>query len=934
MLVGTIFRCVRIFLASSLVFAGATVLSQAKGAAPPAAQPAPPCLVVSPPVPASYPDWNSDDGYNLSKAQDGTAVRIRISADIVRINNRNFQSLVREIDKAIPNISAIVVDARKIILNAPLSFETTKLTFLSDEFEFGPLGKITLTAAAPAGGDGIRIITRKLTFDDMVSKPFQVTPSLSPLRSFEIVAASVKSGGNVLTAAAAGTAVWKRTVGSYLGPAPVDNSWHIVTDPSSSVAWFDVFRSEMFWPMYSSAKLEKFHARAPYDPQNKSSLQSTIAGLKPTFEQWSGPKPLIEVQRVEGLMRLNLDSFGKSAAYAPRIDISTQLANAKARLAEAKQSSGYMTMLTNLVVAASERKQIDAVAVKQVADKIEAGDAAIITIQADIDSSLARIDQLKQTVASINTLIAQRRTTLASETASDVKRAQDAAKIKLGTNVLATGVAIGCMFIPGAQPAGIAIATGITVTGGLIYANNTGGITTATIAEVAAKSADFYSKMSAISSSWEKFKAGTATVDTVLKGGTILAGDPPKAGDPDTRKPLTKVQATKQWGEAAGALASSIDAAYKSLDVAKPTALAGTDREKQDFELNDLLSQTGAANKEASDLAASITAKADLLTVTMQENYKAGETKSELLSASVVNDQEIERWKANSLALWGDYVAATLRDILTLRRSYFFETGALPDLPSDVLQYPEELLAFMRADVYDPTGAGTNATPPDVLRAHLTSERDKFLVSMQALVNAVDRGIVQSLAKRTEADVYRLTFSFRADSANQIEKRFVQAINSQLAQQIGFKRDPSAFEPLFLPIELPKTVSPFPQRFVDAKVTKLVFRNKGTVLNQSGLTFTVLHPGYGKIYRGNACYMFDLRDSSSDNVIAKTTDLNAINEQWAQLPAQRINISNTNNFYTYYPAQAPLSLATVISGNNWVNPPEIQEIDIGIEVMQ
>ncbi len=878
--------------------------------------------------------WDGDDNYNLSTVQDGSSIKLRISGDILRIDSAKFRSLVRTIEEAIPNISGVVFDARKIVINGSLSFSSSHLTFLAEVIEFGPNAQITYTAAPGSTGDYLRFVAHVISFDQSSKRPLQMFPSVNPLRSVEVVALAVKSNGKTLTGNEANKALWQRTMATYFSVPPDDASWQITVGDQAEDRYLTIFRSEMFWPLYSGAKLEKFHSRDPYGLQNKASLKPIIEQLTPDFVAWADAQPLMQLQRVENLMRLDLDVTGKGPAYAPRVAIRQQIDNAKLAIADAEDNTGYLSSLTDLVVAASDRKTLDSAALTKVAARIQTSDSAIVTTQADTDEALERIAELKQDAVALATRIEQRRSTIAIETASEAKRAEDAAKIKVGTNVLAAGVAIGCMFIPGAQPAGVAIATGITVSGGLIYAHNAGGLDTATIAEIVTKGADFYSKMTAITASWEKFKSDTTTANSVLNGAIVIVGDPPKVGEKDTRKPMSKVQATQQWGEAAKKLAEAVDAAYKSLDVAKPTMLSGSDREKNDGELNDLLSQLGAKNKEASDLAARITSNVDLLTVSLNEEHNALSEKDRLLAASVVNDQEIERWKANSLSLWMQYISDTLGKVLTLRRSYFFETGEVPDLPSDVLQYPNELLAFMSSNLYDPADQRSGSLPPDILRAHLESERKKFLVSVKAIVKAIDNGITKNLAKRTEANVYRQTFSFRADSADHIEKRFVQALNSQLAQQIGFHADPQLFPPLVLPLELPKSHLPYPQRFVDAKVTSLKFRQSSVVLNQSGLTFEILHPGYGRIYRGGICYMFDLRDADSDNIIGKTTDFNAINPQWPKATPEKINLSDTKNFYTYYPARAPFMIAVIVSGNDWKNVPEIEEIDVSLEIMQ
>ena len=257
-----------------------------------ATSPPAPCRIVPPPAPTDYRDWDSDDGYNLTSVTEAGAIRIRASGDIIRINATNFQSMSREIDQAIPNVSQVIFDARKIIIDAPLSFASSRLIFLANQIVFGPRGRLTLTAAPPASGDGLRFIANTITFDDSISKPIQLAVSPSVNRGVEATVANVVWKGGELTGAAAQDALWKHTTGSYFGVAPSDKNWKVNTGADAADSVKDIYSAEMFWPMYSSAKLDKFHARDPYGKANTDSLKTIIGQLKPSLETWSNPKPL------------------------------------------------------------------------------------------------------------------------------------------------------------------------------------------------------------------------------------------------------------------------------------------------------------------------------------------------------------------------------------------------------------------------------------------------------------------------------------------------------------------------------------------------------------------------------------------------------------------------------------------------------------------
>ena len=103
----------------------------------------------------------------------------------------------------------------------------------------------------------------------------------------------------------------------------------------------------------------------------------------------------------------------------------------------------------------------------------------------------------------------------------DQKRANDAAAAKAGFAIVGTVVGVAASFYAG-PAAGAAIATGFQITGNIVYAQNTAGISTKTIAEIMHEGQDFYDAIKGLEDKWEKVKDQKETYNEVRAGGKVL----------------------------------------------------------------------------------------------------------------------------------------------------------------------------------------------------------------------------------------------------------------------------------------------------------------------------------------------------------------------------------------------------------------------------
>jgi hypothetical protein len=892
------------------------------------------CEVLAPPTAAGLTSFAEDNNYDLRVEAQDDGVAVRIIGDTLIIEEQTYRSLVRDSSKPITNVIELVLDARKIVLQAPISLDHGKIVLLADTVEIAGWGQLTLTTADPEKIAQLDIHCRRLIFTAGLKRPLRIPDIGSPGRSVSIAAREVVDAGTAIPADQAGAFVWSKTLASAFVGAP-SSGWQVHVGDVGDQHYMESLNRNGLWPLRFPGKLAAHLARDPYGDDNRQSIDEAIENALPTLTGWRSAGPVLEALRIREYIKQGVDLGGRSAAYAPRRDLNNQLQELENDLDGFRQPSSYLADLRTLYLASLERKVLDKKAVDRARKTSDETVARTRELRSRLNSSITEMATLAQEAAGLQPVIEQRRKTLELLTERELKRARDASSLKQWTNVGASVVALGAMLIPGGQAIGAGIAAGISAGGEIAYQHNTKGMGWSDLSGVLQKGSTFYQSAMSLPEKWDDYKRRERDLRKVLSGEKVLDGPNPPAGEPDKREALGKGAAAGRAAKAFGEFASSVGSLVKDSGGPGPTPISLAERENRDPELMTLINRLAGLAKQQSDFLLQI--ESDTKAIAMAEaalqSYRAN--LAELLASDPVNDLDFYRWQTHSRELWIGELSRIADKAVVLRRSLFFETGKIPDGPADVLYFPEEYAAFLDYGDRDPFTAYSGSELHNRLQSHLEREEKKFLVSIEALIRGVRAARDAYLSSRTEADVYRFSQRFRSKSSKDSEAAFVAALNGQIAQQIAFKQEIASVLPAPLPYELPDPIVPFPERLVTVKISGVKFVNPRIELHGSGLRFHILHPGYGRIIRGGTCALFDLRIPGAVNVRPFITDINAVDPDWPREQPTRIQLTGTDRFYTHYPARTVYSvLAQVTSSDNWRRVPQIDEIEISFEIMQ
>ena len=326
----------------------------------------------------------------------------------------------------------------------------------------------------------------------------------------------------------------------------------------------------------------------------------------------------------------------------------------------------------------------------------------------------------------------------------DFERLKDAQSVKQWTTIAAAVVVVAASFGAATPAVAGAAAAGLSLTGDQIYRHNIGE--PFKIGDLIETGTKTYAAISGFQSSWGEFleKKDLATA-VVYNGETVYENDPPKPGE----QPVSKFSATKQF------VASLVDLVKKADGLSSgqppgPTPLSLTDRENEDEVMKGHLTARAEFNGEINALAAQVQADSQLIEGLEGQIADLSIKVNELLAVDPVNDQQNARWNANAYVLWALEVQEVAERIDLLKKSVLFETGRALTGPSDVLDYPNELLTRIDAGIFDITsGAGQEYTK--ALEQNLKLERDKFIASVVAVLRSAGRELQDYLDRKNRS---------------------------------------------------------------------------------------------------------------------------------------------------------------------------------------
>lgn len=885
---------------------------------------------------ASFISWDDDPVYSMRPVFH-TAVGddLYYVGDILRLTQKDFASIVREMNAGRSDIDRIIFDAREIIVEGPLSFEHAELVFRSDILTFGPEGRISFVGAVDqAHTDRVRIVTRSLRFNNSLPYPFQFEIEKGDSRVVEITASEVVQSGTPLTQSSAPNALWANTLTGAYNLAPLDPAvFKTTVGDKAAETVKHTTADEVAWPQYTVAKLLKFHNRDPYGKDNLDLLRTKMAELTPVIEVVHSPGTITQFYRLNNRIEARVDQFGHRANYTPRISLQQQTKSTEDIGSELTDGQ-FFSNLRKLIVEAYTKPKVDQTEVDGLADSVKKRQEE----QAEFTVAMDKLEndnrQHHTAFLQLKEQIAKRQQEIARATQEEIDKQKTAADVKRGFSVGTAVVAV-AVSIVATPAAGAAVGAGGNLIGNLVYANQSGKVDLETIATALADAGKYYDAMDKTFKAWDSFKAAQGTATAVLIDGKKVTVKDPTPDDKNHTREVTKEEAAKNWGKSAKDLFSAFYDIYDTLKPQKPTPLDLTKKEDADPQLMAYIAQLAEVQSQESKTLDAIQAALGQQAIAVQAQEEELAQLRDLRDSKVVNDADYERWKMASLSLWQSEVGRVSDSVYTLNRAYFYATGRTIDRTKAIADYFDEIQASMMTGLYDPTMLAEDTTPAGLEKA-LARQQLHIKMAVEATTISATRGwndYATSLARNP--DHFREVYEFRLADPDLQKAGFLRALNAQIRLKIALKDESPTLIPLPVPMEILPTQTPGPEWLTDMAITKIEFSQGAGAVGNSGLTFILVHPGYGKLFRADGtCSVFDMRDPNTIAQRQRTTPIGSIDPRWQTRPVEKIDTQGASGYYAFYPLRTELLLMVQVTSRNWKAIPEVKYLQIGLEQLR
>lgn len=868
------------------------------------------------PAPAiSYQGWQEDTNYDLYETVKDGRKSIRITGDILNISKQDFGSIVRDIDAAPDNVAEIIFEGREINVLDTISFKGARIVFMADSVNFGSGGSLYLN---PPGDtpDGLFISTNTLSFNKAMPRALQIPlGDGTSKRRVEVRAGNLVIDGKDVAAESARAALWRRTGEAGFAAADIPPGFEVDIGKEGGAKANETMAQQATWPLFFAFKIQKFYSRAPFDEGNRNTVKKQIEALLKKIEVIGNTSAVTMLNSTSSLMELDLDAQGYSPFFVPRRDF------VSARLAfetKLKDAGGRLDALKDIILAAYDGKPLDAAKVEKVRADYRAALGDMAARQSAMSKALTDISVNEKMIVELNKQVSDRRLILEKHLEDLKKRNDDASKIKVATTV----VAIGAMMIP--SPASPIIAAALSATGEIIYAHNTtpGGVSLETFASIAERSAAFYKTATEAKEAWNKHLDDLATTRDAFKGTAV---------DKDG-KTISKMDALKKAGSSGGDFGKKLKEMYDHLQsVPVPTSIEMSGLEKEDGELQGLLSRIGSHRATQAKLVEQIAVLQQQLASDTEAQATASVLESELLAMTPGNDRDIMRWKTVATALWRKNLEDLYLDAIMLRRSLYFETAKIPELPSDLLQFPEEMTAYVRSGLYSPDG---HFSTKELILQHLEREKTKHLTALNAISDSILRSFENYQSERAGgATPYNQTFAFDIQGSA-AEKSFLEQVNAQVSSIMrsdnlnGKVRIP-------IPIALPPAPLDIPERLIQVTVPEVEFKDPAAAVGKR-INIDISYELAGEMRRSGICNFIDMRAKGAMPRVATRYQVGLQKtEETAPIP---LTFEEFKKYQSAPPARTPYYLSIQITGDrdggSWKVTPEITSLTVNLRVVQ
>ena len=635
--------------------------------------------------------FDEQNAFDLQVREEADGFHVRLTGDNIILSENTARSMIADAGFAKTGLKELVVDARRVTLQDPLSFQDANIRIIAENVLVTGEAQVNLFASAPGRQRSLSIVADELQFVDSRRRPFDLQFSVTAGASvrFYILNATFNS-----TSIENKDAFWRRFTDSIeLDDSPSEVEIFLGADAEEEVS--RVFTEEMTWPIYFVSKLKQNFNIAPFDRKANEKIVELIDQYRPVMEKWAQPYPLVAIEVISSAIANEVDFLGRNSAFTPKQDVWDQIKTITNSID--KES---FDRLIRIIVATAAKKDESTDAVKALRNEIQKAEEEQRLIQDRISEATRRLGELSQENQSLDTRISQRAVVLEEMSRREFERLKDAQSVKQWTTIAASVVLVAASFGAATPAVAGAAATGLSLTGNQIYRHNIGEpFKVIDLIETGTKT---YEAITGFQKSWGEFLKNKDIAKAVVYNGETVYEEKPQ-GSTEDPKPISKFTATKQFVASLVILVKKADE-LSSGQPPGPTPLSLTERENEDEVMKGLLTERAEFNGEINSLAAQVQADSRLIEGLEGQIADLSIKVSELLEVDPMNDQQNARWNGNAYILWALQVQAVAEMVASLKKSVLFETGRALTGTSDVLDYPNVLLTRIDAGIFDITG--------------------------------------------------------------------------------------------------------------------------------------------------------------------------------------------------------------------------------------
>lgn len=870
--------------------------------------------------------WDNDMSYELDvrKGPDDK-LNLHITGDIIRLDKVNFSSLLRGKDDAPGNIGDITLDARIINIEGPLAIQRGNINIYAEKLSFERNGAIALMSAPSDHGDSININVKEIDFRRADSIPLQISMKYADKRRVTVNAERILFPKFLAVKKTDALTLWQLSNNDLGGlHQPESSNWDIQTGQAAGNTAIKNMSTVAEWPSFFAYKLRKYHAYAPFDPNNQQEILSRISEVEPFITHLQRADVLLDIDRLNSLIRNNTDSRGYGPGLVPSEDFKSAMDRFTRDIAGSKQQ---LQSLINVIVATTPNNGLD----KNVIDSARARLTALSNAQSrkkiSIGDSITTLGILQAQAKAISEQIEIQRIESQKTLDSLKKRNSDLGNIKAVTTIVAVGASV-----IGSPAVGAAIVAGVSAAGDMIYVHNAGTpLSVETLATIVQKNSELYANITRVSGAWSRHREDLSVLDDVFKGKSVTPGE--------TEKPLSRTDAVQRAGKSAGEFSEAIKAMLTTLGrVPKPDSLSLNQIESENSTLQQALAQLAQVQLAIAEQSVRLQSLQSSLTTDEAAQSEAELVEQRLLNLNPVNDADNRRWRSAALQLWNREIRRLYQEAMDLRLSLFYQTWKTPELPESFGSYPEEVTTCFDSGRCQKEILSWSTSD---LRKALEYQTDRHIALLSGFNSAIGdawQGFQSERAAGSQPFFDQQEFS-SVDGAPAESEFFIDQLNAQIRRQIAF---PETRDKLQFRIEIPVTmvsppVSGQPERLLKVGIADPVFKDNAALKGKT-VMFDITWPLAGELIHDNVCSRVSL--SVPGGQLSKTVRDQA-NDPVSLLKARAdapITLESLMESRTAPPARTSYYLSVTIGGSaqdqNWNNAPVLERLTFWRRIVQ